>query len=188
MGLLQNALLGRMSFHKCEVTHLLLWVTIVFAVVLCFPQPCSGTCHFCSGNDMSNIQGVPRICEFTLPCRPSLQRGQPKHRPLSRLSREVSAEEACLVTHAREYAADLACQAGTAGVLRAASDRLHQEHKSYLAAQVCPKVDLLAPYLSLQGTDVWKTRALYSQALLCICSACLLVEGRMTPVFGPPPR
>ena len=76
------------------------------------------------------------MLSWHFPCRPSLQRGQPKPRPLSRLSREVSAEETCLVKHAREYAADLAGQAGTAGVLHAASEKLHQENiRTYLAPQ-----------------------------------------------------
>ncbi len=80
--------------------------------------------------------GSPVILSWLYPCRPSLQRGQPKPRPLSRLSREVSAEETCLVKHAREYAADLAGQAGTAGVLHAASEKLDQENiRTYLAPQ-----------------------------------------------------
>ena len=63
------------------------------------------------------------------PCRPSLQKGVSRHRPLSRLSREVSADEASMLSHAREYAADLACQAGTAKVLHAACEKLHYEQR-----------------------------------------------------------
>ena len=37
--------------------------------------------------------------------------------------------------HAREYAADLAGQAGTAGILSAASEQLHQENRTYLPHQ-----------------------------------------------------
>ena len=96
---------------------------------------CSVMSHSCSGSP--GVLHLVTLCDGSWHClrRPSLQRGQPKHRPLSRLSREVSAEEAGLVRHAREYAAELAVQAGTTGVLRAASEKLRQEPKSFLPHQ-----------------------------------------------------
>ena len=98
--------------------------------VLCFVVS-----HSCSG--IPGVLHLDTLCDGSWHSlrRPSLQRGQPKHRPLSRLSREVSAEEAGLVRHAREYAAELAVLAGTAGVLRAASEKLRQEPKTFLPHQ-----------------------------------------------------
>lgn len=54
---------------------------------------------------------------------------------MSRLSREVSAEEANLAKHAKEYHADMAVQAGTADILHAASEKLRQEQKLHRAHQ-----------------------------------------------------
>ena len=63
-------------------------------------------------------------------CRPSLQRGTQRSRAPSRLSREVSAEEAFMLAHAAECAAEVARQPATGSVLHAACEKLRDEQRA----------------------------------------------------------
>ena len=107
-------------------------------------------------------------------CRPSLQKGASRHRALSRLSREVSADEASMLSHAREYAADLACQAGTTKVLHAACEKLHHEQRMVKAMhhhQVLALFVFKAPYTCwslMRKVQLLMDRPLLHVWLLCL--------------------
>ena len=108
------------------------------------------------------------------PCRPSLQKGASRHRALSRLSREVSADKASMLSHAREHAADLACQAGTAKVLRAACEKLHHEQRMVKAMhhhQVLALYAFKAPHTCRPLTR--KIQLLVDRPLLHVSLLCL---------------
>ena len=69
-------------------------------------------------------------------CRPSQQRGLQRQRPPSRLSREVSAEEAFMLAHASECIAEVARQPAIGSLLHAACEKLHDEQRAAQMAAI----------------------------------------------------
>ena len=85
-------------------------------------------------------------------CRPSQQRGLQRPRPPSRLSREVSAEEAFMLAHASECAAEVARQPATGSVLHAACQKLHDQQRAVQKAANLHPCCVPAFPMEIEGT------------------------------------
>ncbi|MCJ1358447.1 MAG: hypothetical protein MMC33_008447 [Icmadophila ericetorum] len=84
--------------------------------------------------------------------RPSQQKGLQRQRAPSRLSREVSAEEAFMLAHASECAAEVARQPATGSVLHAACQKLHDEQRAAQKAAILHPCCASSSPMDVEGT------------------------------------
>ena len=132
------------------LTFLLLWSGSFGSIKHVIPrwlvQADSGCLTVCTSCMCESYEGAMPVC------RPSQQKGLQRQRAPSRLSREVSAEEAFMLAHASECAAEVARQPATGSVLHAACQKLHDEQRAAQKAAILHPCCASSSPMDVEGT------------------------------------